>query len=210
MKKVVILGAGGLGRQILAQLLVDHSHGKDWLIAGFLDERGAQQVPSALYYPWLGSPFEFQPEPDQLFVVAIGATQLRQKQVQCLLEKGAQFISVRTRCVLGVRTQYGPTVFGYDVNTGVDCRIGAYSFIDQQTLIGHDVKIGDYVHIAPRCLLAGNVTVGDRAVIHSGALIAQWVSIGEDAVVGMGSVVFKDVPPGVTVLGNPAKTLFSK
>ena len=45
---------------------------------------------------------------------------------------------------LGVRTSYSPTFFGYDVSSGVDCRIGAYGFIDQQTMLGHDVVIGDY------------------------------------------------------------------
>ncbi|MBN0056184.1 transferase, partial [Pseudomonas aeruginosa] len=104
----------------------------------------------------------------------------RQKQVACLLAKGAEFVAIRTRCTLGVRTSYGPTFFGYDVSSGVDCRIGAYGFIDQQTMLGHDVVIGDYVHIGPRCLLAGYVKVCDRAVINSGAMIARDVSIGED------------------------------
>ncbi|MDG3818017.1 acetyltransferase [Pseudomonas aeruginosa] len=210
MKKIIILGAGGLGRQVLAQLQIDYSHGIDWVIGGFLDERGPGAVPTELYYPWLGTPELFVPELDQLFVAAVGDPASRQKQVEILLAKGAEFVSIRTRCALGVRTAYGPTFFGYDVSSGVDCRIGAYGFIDQQTMLGHDVVIGDYVHIGPRCLLAGYVKVGDRAVINSGAMIARDVSIGEDAVVGMGAVVFKDVAAGQTVVGNPARVIFSK
>lgn len=210
MKRLVILGAGGLGRQVLAQLQVDYSHGIDWVIAGFLDERGADTVPPSLYYPWLGHPQSFTPEPDHIFVAAIGDPVLREHQVAPLVAKGAAFISVRTRCTLGVRSVYGPTFFGYDVNCGVDCSIGAYGFIDQDTLIGHDVVIGDYVHIAPRCVLAGHVKVGHGAVINSGALIARGVTIGERAVVGMGAVVFHDVAPGQTVVGNPARSIFSK
>lgn len=210
MKQLVILGAGGLGRQVLAQLLVDHSHGIDWVIAGFLDERGSEVVPNVLYYPWLGYPESFEPQSGHIFVVAVGDPESRERQVLPLLEKGAQFISVRTRTELGVRTSYGPTFFGYDVSSGVDCRIGSYSFIDQQTMLGHDVVIDDFVHIAPRCLLAGHVHVKTRAVIHSGAMISRGVSVGEGAVVGMGAVVFKDVPPGATVVGNPARVVFQK
>ncbi|HEB0601560.1 TPA: acetyltransferase [Pseudomonas aeruginosa] len=210
MKRIIILGAGGLGRQVLAQLQVDYSHGIDWVIGGFLDERGPEAVAESLYYPWLGYPESFVAEPDQLFVAAVGDPLSRQKQVACLLAKGAEFVAIRTRCTLGVRTSYGPTFFGYDVSSGVDCRIGAYGFIDQQTMLGHDVVIGDYVHIGPRCLLAGYVKVGDRAVINSGAMIARDVSIGEDAVVGMGAVVFKGVAAGQTVVGNPARVIFSK
>ncbi|WP_457855823.1 acetyltransferase [Pseudomonas aeruginosa] len=186
MKRIIILGAGGLGRQVLAQLQVDYGHGIDWVIGGFLDERGPEAVAESLYYPWLGYPESFVAEPDQLFVAAVGDPLSRQKQVACLLAKGAEFVAIRTRCTLGVRTSYGPTFFG------------------------HDVVIGDYVHIGPRCLLAGYVKVGDRAVINSGAMIARDVSIGEDAVVGMGAVVFKDVAAGQTVVGNPARVIFSK
>jgi sugar O-acyltransferase (sialic acid O-acetyltransferase NeuD family) len=210
MKKIIILGAGGLGRQALAQLQVDYGHGIDWVIAGFLDERGPETVSEVLYYPWLGYPETFMPESDHYFVVAIGEPGSREKQVQLLLGKGAEFISVRTRCQLGARTRYGATFFGYDVSSGVDCQIGSYSFIDQETLIGHDVVIGDYVHIGPRCLLAGNVKIGKGVVINSGAMLARGISVGDGAVIGMGAVVFHDVPAGKTVVGNPARVIFSK
>ncbi|MBE8716000.1 acetyltransferase [Cellvibrio polysaccharolyticus] len=210
MKELIIVGAGGLGKQALAQLQIDYAHGIDWIIAGFLDERGPEVVPAELYYPWLGYPESFTPQPQHVFVAAIGDPFSREQQVTPLLAKGAEFISVRTRTNLGTRTRYGATFFGYDVSSGVDSQIGSYCFIDQDTLIGHDVVIGDYVHIGPRCLLAGYVKVGNHAVIHSGAMIARGVSIGEGAVVGMGAVVFKDVSAGATVVGNPAKVIFNK
>ena len=208
MRKVVIVGAGGLGRQVLAQMQIDNDHGIVWVIEGFLDERGPGAVPESLYYPWLGHPEHFQPTAQHLFVAAIGDTNSRQQQIAPLLSKGAEFTSVRTRCNLGLRTRYGTTFFGYDVSCGVDCRIGNYGYIDQQVLIGHDVVIGDYVHIAPRCLLAGHVTLGNRVTVNPGAMIARGVNIGDDAVIGMGSVVFRDVPAGTTVAGNPARTIF--
>ncbi|MFO6379557.1 transferase, partial [Pseudomonas aeruginosa] len=90
MKRIIILGAGGLGRQVLAQLQVDYSHGIDWVIGGFLDERGPEAVAESLYYPWLGYPESFVAEPDQLFVAAVGDPLSRQKQVACLLAKGAE------------------------------------------------------------------------------------------------------------------------
>lgn len=210
MNKVVIIGAGGLGRQVLAQLQVDFSHGLDWVIEGFLDERGPEVVEPALYYPWLGYPDSYVPQANQLFVVAIGDTASRERQVQHLLSSGAQFIAVRTRCQLGTRTAYGSTFFGYDVSCGVDCTIGDFGFIDQQALLGHDVITEDYVHIGPRCVIAGNVRIGKGAVVNSGAMIARGLSVGEGATVGMGAVVFQNVPAGATVVGNPARVIFHK
>jgi sugar O-acyltransferase (sialic acid O-acetyltransferase NeuD family) len=210
MKNVVIVGAGGLGRQVLAQLQSDSAHGRDWRIQGFIDERGASVVPAELDCPWLGDPHHLQPDASQVFVVAIGDPASREAQLAPLLARGAVFMGVHTRTLLGSRTQVGASFLGLEVSSGVDTRIGDYCYIDHQTLLGHDVLVEDYVHMAPRCLLAGHVTVGKGAVLNSGAMIARGLTIGAGAVVGMGAVVFHDVPAGATVVGNPARIIFRK
>jgi acetyltransferase-like isoleucine patch superfamily enzyme len=61
--------------------------------------------------------------------------------------------------------------------------------------------------MAPGAKINGNVTIGNNVYIGSGAIIRQGCQIGEGAIVGMGAVVLQDVPPGVTVVGNPARPL---
>ncbi|WP_449434293.1 acetyltransferase [Pseudomonas putida] len=210
MKKVVILGAGGLGRQVLVQLHMDPLLGREFEVAGFIDERGPQVVAAELECPWLGYPADVQLGPDHCVVVAVGDPQSRALQVTALVSRGARFMSLTTRCMIGARTRHGPTVFSFNVCTGVDVSIGDYGYFDQDALIGHDVVIGDFAHIGTRCVLAGYVRVGNRVTINTGALIARGVQIGDDATVGIGSVVVKDVPAGATVFGNPAKVIFRK
>ena len=53
------------------------------------------------------------------------------------------------------------------------------------------------------------VHIGRNSWIGGGAIILPGVTIGDDAVVGAGSVVTRDVPPGATVAGNPARRLGS-
>jgi sugar O-acyltransferase (sialic acid O-acetyltransferase NeuD family) len=210
IKHLIIVGGGGCGRQALAQLRVDPCHGIDWQVQGFLDERGRGAVSTQVGMPWLGLPGEFLARASQRFVVAVGDTARRRVQVEALLARGAQFMAVSTRCTLGERTTLGRTFVGFDVSTGVDCRIGDFSFIDIECRLGHDVVIEDYVQMGPRCLLAGHVHVETGATVHSGALIARGVRIGAHATVGLGAVVFHDVPAGATVLGNPARVIFRR
>ncbi len=86
-------------------------------------------------------------------------------------------------------------------------RIGRGFHSNLQSYVAHDCVIGDWVTFAPAVRCNGNVTIGDHAYIGTGAIIKQGVTIGAGAVVGMGAVVTKDVAPGITVVGNPAKQL---
>lgn len=91
-------------------------------------------------------------------------------------------------------------------------RIGRCFHANIYSYVAHDCVIGDFVTFAPRVMCNGNVHIGDHAYIGTGAIIRQGTPdkplvIGAGAIVGMGAVVTKDVPPGVTVVGNPARPL---
>jgi len=93
------------------------------------------------------------------------------------------------------------------VRITVDITIGDFAIINLNATIGHDVKIGNFVSIMPSANISGNVTIGDKAFIGSGAVILQGLTIGEGATVGAGAVVTKNVRPGVTVVGVPAREM---
>jgi sugar O-acyltransferase (sialic acid O-acetyltransferase NeuD family) len=90
--------------------------------------------------------------------------------------------------------------------------IGRYFHANIYSYVAHDCKIGDFVTFAPGVMCNGNVHIADRAYIGTGAVLKQGTPekpliVGAGATVGMGAVVTKDVPPGVTVVGNPARIL---
>jgi len=91
-------------------------------------------------------------------------------------------------------------------------RVGSYFHANLYSYVEHDCVIGDFVTFAPGVKCNGNIVIEDHAYIGTGAIIKQGkpgkpLVIGRGAVVGMGAVVTKDVPPGATVVGNPAKLL---
>jgi sugar O-acyltransferase (sialic acid O-acetyltransferase NeuD family) len=91
-------------------------------------------------------------------------------------------------------------------------RIGRHFHANLYSYVEHDCVIGDFVTFAPAVKCNGNIVIEDHAYIGAGAIIKQGkpghpLVIGRGAVIGMGSVVTKDVSPGVTVVGSPAKPL---
>lgn len=92
--------------------------------------------------------------------------------------------------------------------------VGKYFQANLYSYVEHDSIVGDFVTFAPGVKCNGNVRIGDHAYIGAGAIIRQGrpgkpLVIGEGAVIGMGAVITRDVPPGMTVVGNPARVLNS-
>lgn len=109
--------------------------------------------------------------------------------------------------------------YGYNIEIGrnVFANFGCV-FLDVALIeIGNDCQIGSGVQflaadhprdpdLRKQGLEYGRpVRVGRNVWIGAGVLVLPGISIGDDAVVGAGSVVTRDVPPGVTVMGNPAR-----
>lgn len=92
---------------------------------------------------------------------------------------------------------------GAVVNAGT--HLGTCVVVNTNASVDHDCAVGAGTHVAPGATIAGGVTIGERVLIGLGARVLPGVWIGDDAVIGAGTVVIRDVDPGVTVVGVPAR-----
>lgn len=99
------------------------------------------------------------------------------------------------------------TIVMPQVTVNANARIGEAVILNSGSVIEHDCGVGDGAHISPGAILCGNVQISPLAWIGARAVIVPGVTIGRGAIVGAGSVVLRDVPDGVTVVGNPARQL---
>jgi UDP-2-acetamido-3-amino-2,3-dideoxy-glucuronate N-acetyltransferase len=127
-------------------------------------------------------------------------------------------------CRIGDRSQIGTFVeVQRGATIGSDCKIQSHTFICDGVAIGDRAFVGHGVVFVndkrPRATnpegqlqaesdwILLRTVVEDAATIGSGATILGGVTIGAGATVGAGAVVTRDVAPGATVVGNPAREL---
>lgn len=116
-----------------------------------------------------------------------------------------RFISYIARIITGIEIHPGAT-------------IGRRVFIDH----GFGVVIGETADVGDDCTIYQGVTLGGTSlnkgakrhptlargvIIGAGAQVLGGFTVGEDAKVGSNAVVVKEVPPGATAVGNPARII---
>lgn len=208
-----VFGASGFGREVMpmARQCLNAERAQADLV--FIDDDPQLDVVNG--HAVLGfEEFKKQAQGHGYVSLAIADGQTREKLAGLCSQAGMQAWDLRAANVSifdDVHIGAGAILCSFVCITS-NVRIGKQFHANIYSYIAHDCVIGDFVTFAPRVSCNGNVVIEDHAYIGTGAVLRQGkpgkpLRIGRGAVVGMGAVVTKDVPPGVTVVGNPARPL---
>jgi sugar O-acyltransferase (sialic acid O-acetyltransferase NeuD family) len=211
-RRIVIIGAGGFGREVLE--LVDDINAAErsprWAVVGVLDDGSPDaDLLAQLETTHLGPIASIQQlDADVAHVIAIGSCSARAAvDANCVAWERRPATLVHPSAVVGRRSVEigeGSIICAHSsVTTNV--RLGRHVHLNPHVSIGHDCSVGDHTTLTPQAAIAGHVRIGTRVFVGTGAVVGPGVDVGDDVLVGAGAVVIRDVGPGATVTGVPAR-----
>ena len=209
VRKLVIVGAGGLGRETAEAVRAINERSPTWDLVGFLDDG----VPSETVFagvPVLGPIDLVREMPDAAVVLCTVRSDLywSRKEIALRLDlpRDRYATVVHPSAVLPNGSALGPgSVVLAGVVSTVPTDVGDHVVIMPGTILTHDDRIASFVTFAAAVRLAGGVVVGEGAYLGVGALVREQLNVGRWSLVGMGSVVTRDIPAAEVWVGSPAR-----
>ncbi|MFW9972900.1 MAG: acetyltransferase [Candidatus Odinarchaeota archaeon] len=212
--KIVIFGSGGMSREtaFLIEEINKHLKAK-YQILGYIEKEKEKKNTIISGYPILGDYKALEDMEIDGFALGIGNPKIKKKVYENEIMKIKKKLNAPNLIHpdLIFRKDYIDFGIGNIICAGniftTDIQIGNFNIINRKCTIGHDVKIGHFNLINPRVTISGGVEIGNNVLIGASATLLQNRRIGDDVVIGAGAVVTKDVEPGATVVGVPAKRI---
>ena len=205
MKDIIIVGAGGFGREAYYLIRAINAITPRWNIKGFINDVPVDLKAKKIEAPILGTIKDWQPSKHEVFAMGISSPKGKEKVALHLKARGARFETLIDPLVtIDGTVEIGEgTIITYPAVIGDCVKIGKFVHI-AGSMIGQDAEIGDFSTTTGYT----NVTtskIGKRVFVGSHAVIMNGQRVGDDAVVGACSCVIRNVKPGATVFGNPAE-----
>jgi sugar O-acyltransferase (sialic acid O-acetyltransferase NeuD family) len=218
MHDIVIVGAGGFGREVLAWLRdaagLASSSTDPFRVKGFLSQDPHALDNFQLDVEILGYIPEYTIEENDRFLVAIGDIHDKMDVIGQLQEKGAKFTSfVHPSALVAASAKIGEGVIICPFALVSDhVVVGDHAMLNFYASCGHDSVVGTGCVLSPYATLNGYSVLENEVFLGTHATVAGRRRIGHRSKIAANSAAMRDVPPRTFVEGVPGRlwTIFDQ
>jgi len=207
MKNIIIIGAGGFGREVEMLIRQINNFELQWNFIGYLDDGipFGTKIGNSEVIGKVESIVNFI---DTYFVIAIANAIIKKKVLNSIpiTMKPAKLLHPSVICGERVQIGRGTIICAGNIITE-DIVIGEHVILNLSCTVGHDTTISDLCSFMPSVNISGEVIIEQGVFVGTGSKIINQVGIGEFSIIGAGAVVSKTIPANCTAVGVPAKPI---
>ncbi|RNI31468.1 acetyltransferase [Rufibacter latericius] len=211
IKRIAIVGAGGLGREVLMLLHQINHVTPRWKMIGFYDDASPAE-PTICGFPYLGTVDELNDVDSPMnVVIAIGNCPAKTDVADRLISPMLHFPvlihpSVHVYPEQKIHLGEG-TIICQNCILTTNVTLGRHVLLNLACTIGHDTEIGDFCSLMPQVAVSGGVCLGMGVYGGTNSTILQNIEVGAFTTIGAGAVVTKELPCYCTAVGVPAQII---
>ena len=209
MKNIVIIGAGGVGRETSLIIQQINELKSTWNLIGFIDDDVNSWGNVINGYPVIGGMDSLEKlSLDTYVVVAIANYKVKKRIVNKINNrfKFATIIDPRVWIHDYITIGEGTIIYEGVILTA-NIEVGNHVIVSPKCGIGHDSIIKDYVSLLWNVNISGNDVIEEGVMMGSASTVIQGKRIGKGSTVGAGAVVIDNIDSYSTVVGVPAKVI---
>jgi sugar O-acyltransferase (sialic acid O-acetyltransferase NeuD family) len=213
MKKIVIYGAGGFGREIACLINSLNIKMRQWELIGFIDD-GLPVGHSNHFGTVLGALKFLNSFPEEIAVaLSVASPNILRNLVNSitnpnvwfpnLIASDVKFHDPESFCI-----GKGNILF-FSSRISCNVTIGDFNLFNSLASLGHDVRLGSFNVVGPTVRISGDAIVGDGNFFGVQSIVLQGIKIGNNTRIGVSSVIMRDTKDDTLYFGNPAKRIKS-
>lgn len=211
-KPLVIVGAGGFGREVIDVVRAVNEAADEplWELLGVVDRAPSdinRNRLATLGVRHLGGLDRLSEMRGASVLIGVGMPTARAEIARLIDRAGLSSPSlVHPTAVVGSECQVADgIVVCAHVVIGTNVGLGRHAHLNPHAVIGHDSVLRDFVSVNPNATISGDCFIEDRVLVGAGAVVLEGLRVGRCAVVGGSACVVRDVTPGTVVKGVPAR-----
>ena len=198
MKNIVILGAGGFGRELYHWIRQNQKVGinLDWEVKGFLDPNKGSLKEFVGYPPILGDEKDYLIQEGDFFLSALGNVALKKRVVDLILRKEGNFEKfIHHTAVVSSSSKVGKgVVICPHAIVSSEAVLGSFVMLNLYASCGHDTEVGSYSILSPYATLNGFSKLGEEVFLGSRATVLAGKIVGEKSKISAHAVLDRNAP----------------